>query len=419
MNEINTAILHYSAPPVVGGVEGVMLAHAQIFLKAGYPISIIAGRGDEQALPDGCDLITIPELDSQHQAILDASQELEMGQVPENFEALVDQLAQDLRMVLQPFDNLIVHNLFTKHFNLPATAALYRLLDAGDLPNCIAWCHDFTWTSSHSRSKVHSGYPWDSLREYRDDITYVVVSAARQEELADLYGCPANDIRVVYNGVEPQILLGLSPQGTKLVERLDLLSSDLILLMPVRVTQAKNIEFALKVVAALKESGLHPKLILTGPPDPHDQQSMDYFRSLQDLRRELGVEAEMRFIFESGPQPDEPLLIDLPVVGDLFRVSDLMFMPSHREGFGMPVLEAGLVGIPVVTTPVPAAVEIGGQEVVSFARSQDATQVAAIILEWMQSSPIHQLRRRVRQRYTWGKIFERDIKPMLAGRYEG
>lgn len=415
MSEINTAILHYSAPPVVGGVEGVMLAHAQIFLKAGYPISIIAGRGDGQALPEGCDLITIPELDSQHQAILEASQELELGRVPENFEALVDQLVQDLRAVLQPFDNLIVHNLFTKHFNLPATAALYRLLDAGDLPNCIAWCHDFTWTSSHSRSKVHSGYPWDFLREYRDDITYVVVSAARQEELADLYGCPADDIRVVYNGVEPQILLGLSPQGKELVERLDLLSSDLILLMPVRVTQAKNIEFALKVVAALKESGLHPKLILTGPPDPHDQQSMDYFRSLQDLRRELGVEAEMRFIFESGPQPDEPLLIDLPVVGDLFRVSDLMFMPSHREGFGMPVLEAGLVGIPVVTTPVPAAVEIGGQQVVSFARSQDAAQVAAIILEWIQSSPVHRLKRRVRQRYTWEKIFERDIKPMLAG----
>lgn len=416
MSEIKTATLHYSAPPVVGGVEGVMLAHAQTFLKAGYPISIIAGRGDQQALPDGCDLITIPELDSQHQAILQAGQELEQGRVPEDFDELVDRLVQELRPVLQPFDNLIVHNLFTKHFNLPATTALYRLLDAGELPNCIAWCHDFTWTSSHSRSRVHPGYPWDLLRAYRPEIVYVVVSAARQTELAGLYGCPADDIRVVYNGVEPQILLGLSPQGFELVERLDLLSSDLILLMPVRVTQAKNIEFALKVVASLKESGLKPKLILTGPPDPHDEQSMDYFRSLQDLRRELGVEAEMRFIFESGPQPDEPLLIDLPVVGELFRVSDLMFMPSHREGFGMPVLEAGLVGIPVVTTPVPAAVEIGDQQVISFDRKQNAAQVAAQILDWARSSAVHQLRRRVRQRYTWEQIFESDIKPLLAGR---
>ena len=415
MSQINTAILHYSAPPVVGGVEGVMLAHAQAFLDAGYPITMIAGRGEQQALPQACDLILIPELDSQHPDILQAGQELEQGRVPQNFETLVDRLVQALRPILKPFDNLMVHNLFTKHFNLPATASLYRLLDEGDLPNCIAWCHDFTWTSSHSRSKVHSGYPWDLLRNHRDEITYVVVSVARQEELADLYGCPLEDIGVVYNGVDPRLLFGLSPQGQELVQRLDLLNSDLILLMPVRVTQAKNIEFALEVVAALKETGLRPKLILTGPPDPHDQESMQYFHSLQELRHELEVDAEMRFIFESGPEPDEPLLIDLPVVGDLFRVSDLMFMPSHREGFGMPVLEAGLLGVPVVTTPVPAAVEIGGQQVISFARSQDAGRVAAKIVDWAQSSRVYQLRRRVRQRYTWDQIFATDIRPLLSG----
>ncbi|NIV33879.1 MAG: hypothetical protein GWN58_31850, partial [Anaerolineae bacterium] len=75
-------------------------------------------------------------------------------------------------------------------------------------------------------------------------------------------------------------------------------------------------------------------------PDPHDAASMAYFRSLQDLREELGVEEEMRFVFESGPDPDRGYIIDASVVGDLFRVSDLMFMPSHREGFAMPVLEA-------------------------------------------------------------------------------
>jgi glycosyltransferase involved in cell wall biosynthesis len=415
MSDIKTAFLHYSAPPVVGGVEGVMLAHAQTFLEAGYPVSMIAGRGDKQALPSGCDLILVPELDSQHASILQVAQELERGNVPADFDPLVERLVEALGPILQSFDNLIVHNLFTKHFNLAATAALYRLLEAGDLTNCIAWCHDFTWTSSHSRPKVHSGYPWDLLRTYRSDMTYVVVSVARQAELAGLYGCPTEDIRVVYNGVDPQVLFGFSPQGGELIERLNLLGSDLILLMPVRVTQAKNIEFALQVVAALKDAGQNPKLILTGPPDPHEEASMDYYHSLQDLRRQLGVESEMRFIYESGPQPDEPLFIDLPVVGDLFRASDLMFMPSHREGFGMPVLEAGLLGIPVVTTAVPAAVEIGGQQVISFARSENAPQVAAKIIDWAESSPVHQLRRRVRQRYTWKQIFASDIEPLLVG----
>jgi glycosyltransferase involved in cell wall biosynthesis len=140
---------------------------------------------------------------------------------------------------------------------------------------------------------------------------------------------------------------------------------------------------------------------------------MAYFHSLQDLRRRSGVEAEMRFVFESGADPGEPYLISAHVVGDLYRVSDLMFMPSHREGFAMPVLEAGLAGVAVVCTAVPAAVEIGGADVILFDKSDEPGHLAARLLAWAESSPAHRLRRRVRQNYTWQAIFRRDIEPLL------
>jgi glycosyltransferase involved in cell wall biosynthesis len=342
------------------------------------------------------------------------SARLEQGEVPAEFDQMASQLASVLTPVLGAADNVIVHNVFTKHFNLPLTAALSHLLEAGTIRHCIAWCHDFTWTSPSSGSKVHPGYPWDLLRTFRPDVTYVVVSQRRQRELATLFGCPAEQIRVVYNGVDPGVLLGLSDEGHALASRLGALNSDLVLLMPVRVTRAKNIEYALQVVAALKTQGCRPKLILTGPPDPHDAESMAYFRSLQALRLELGLEEEMRFAYESGPDPEQGLSIDATVVGDLFRTSDLMFMPSHREGFAMPVLEAGLVGVPVVCTDVPAAVEIGGDDVILFDERDGPDQLATRILAWAESSPVHRLRRRVRQEYTWQAIFERDIKPLLA-----
>jgi glycosyltransferase involved in cell wall biosynthesis len=196
---------------------------------------------------------------------------------------------------------------------------------------------------------------------------------------------------------------------------LDLLESDLVLLMPVRVTRAKNIEYALHLTAALKARGCRLKLVVTGPPDPHDGDSMAYFHGLQALRQQLGVEEEMRFVFESGLDPDQPFTIDEQVVGDLFRVSDVMFMPSHREGFGMPVLEAGLVGVPVLSTDVPAAEEIGGSDVIVFDAARDPAQVAKQILTWAESDPVYHLRRRVRQHYTWNAIFQRDIKPLLDG----
>jgi glycosyltransferase involved in cell wall biosynthesis len=101
------------------------------------------------------------------------------------------------------------------------------------------------------------------------------------------------------------------------------------------------------------------------------------------------------------------------MVGDLFRVGDVMFMPSHREGFGMPVLEAGLVGIPVMCTDVPAAEEIGGGDVIIFDADQEPARLAQQILKWGEENSIHLMRRRVRQLYTWDSIFQRDIKPLL------
>jgi glycosyltransferase involved in cell wall biosynthesis len=412
-----TAILHYTAPPVIGGVEAVIGEHARVFVRAGYPVTIVAGRGEESALPPGAEFTRIPAMDSRYREIEAASERLERGEVPDAFDDLVDRLIEPLKAVLGRLDTVIVHNVFTKHFNLPLTAALHRLLDEGAIGCCIAWCHDFTWTSPNSRSQVHPGYPWDLLRTRRPDTTYVVVSEQRQEKLAALFDCPPDEIRVVYNGVEPATLLGLSDEGSGLIERLGLLQSDLVLLMPVRVTRAKNVEYALRVVVALKAQGCNPKLVLTGPPDPHDGESMAYFRSLQALRRELDVEAEMRFVFESGPDPEQPYTIDEQVVGDLYRVSDVMFMPSHREGFGMPVLEAGLIGVPVVCSGgVPAAQEIGSGDVIRFDVDERPARLAERILAWAAGNPTYHLRRRVRQTYTWQEIFRRDIRPLLGCR---
>lgn len=408
------AFLHYTAPPVVGGVEGVIEAHVRTFLRAGYAVAVIAGRGEEHALPAEAGFLPVAQIDTQHPEIAAMSAELEQGKMPSTFDRMVDAIAAGLRTKLSRFSDVIVHNAFTKRFNLPLTAALFRLLDGGSIAHCIAWCHDVGWASDHSLPNLHSGYPWDLLRTYRPDVSYVVVSQQRKRELAGLFDCPPEEISVVYNGVNPGSLLGLTEEGQALMERLGLLSSALILLMPVRVTQAKNIQLALRVLAALKAQGWDVKLVLTGPPDPHDDKSMAYFGELQALRRDLGVESEMRFVYESGPQSEDGFTIDMPVVADLLRVADVVFMPSHREGFGMPVLEAGLAGKPIVCTDVPAAREIGGEDVTLIDPEGDLERIARRIASLIDS-PVHRLRRRVRKEYTWQAIFERDIEPLLEG----
>jgi glycosyltransferase involved in cell wall biosynthesis len=408
------AFLHYSAPPVIGGVESVILAHDRLFIESGYPTAIVAGKGEKEALPSGTEFIRIHELDSQHPRILELSYELERGHVPAYFDAMVTQLVRVLASILRPMDHIFVHNVFTKHFNLPLTVAFFRLLDQGLLRHCIAWCHDITWTSPNSRSKVYAGYPWDLLRTHRSEVTYVTVSQERQRELANLFGCAPEHIQVIYNGVDPKELLGLSDFGLALIDRLNLWDSDFNLIMPVRVTQAKNIELALHTIAALKERGIRPKLVVTGPPDPHDRLNMEYFQSLLSLRQQLGVIDEVRFVYESGPVAAKTFTVEMPVVSELLRVSDALFMPSHREGFGMPVLEAGLASLPVFCADtVPAAREIAGQDVLMFPPNAEPAHVAELILKQIKENFVLRLRRRVRQRLTWRSIFHQQILPLL------
>jgi len=94
----------------------------------------------------------------------------------------------------------------------------------------------------------------------------------------------------------------------------------------------------------------------------------------------------------------------------------MLFMPSHREGFGMPILEAGMIGMPIFTTSIPAAEEIGGSDVTCFSTNDMADKVAGMILTWHKSSPTQTMRVRVRQNYTWQAIFQHDIRPLLNGK---
>jgi glycosyltransferase involved in cell wall biosynthesis len=94
----------------------------------------------------------------------------------------------------------------------------------------------------------------------------------------------------------------------------------------------------------------------------------------------------------------------------------MLFMPSRREGFGMPIVEAGFMGLTVIASPaVPAAEEIAGDAVMHIDLDEPAEDVAVRIWQMAQTDPRLNLRRRIRQQLTWQAIFERQIKPLLQG----
>ena len=78
------------------------------------------------------------------------------------------------------------------------------------------------------------------------------------------------------------------------------------------------------------------------------------------------------------------------------------------------MLEAGLVGIPAVCTPnVPAALEIGKEDVIIFSADHTPSELADRMVNWMRTDHQFRFRQRVRSHFTWQAIFKQQIVPML------
>ena len=80
------AILHFSSPPVVGGVENVLYKHAQLLSEADYQVSIFSGQGDK--IGESIDYKKIPLLSTKNDQILKITKTLNSGSVPDNFSAI-------------------------------------------------------------------------------------------------------------------------------------------------------------------------------------------------------------------------------------------------------------------------------------------------------------------------------------------
>jgi glycosyltransferase involved in cell wall biosynthesis len=401
-------LLHYSMPPVVGGVENILAHHARLMTEAGHSVRLIAGRGGD---PNGSiPFYHLPLADSRHPDVLAAKMQLDQGIVPAGFEQLVEQIEQELATAVSNLDILIAHNICSLHKNLALTAALRRLCAQPDAPRLIMWHHDFAWTAVNYQTELHPGWPWQLIKEDWPDVqpTHVVVSQWRQHEMIALFHLPADSIHVIPSGLNTGKFLKLEPETAELLTRLSYQEAAPRLLLPVRITRRKNIELAIRTTAALRQIMPQASLIITGPPGPHNPSNQDYFANLRQLRDSLNAQNHIHFLAEQYDHylPDA-------VIADLYRLADALILPSREEGFGIPMLEAGLVGLPTFCTDIAPLRELGGENATYFSPDSDPADLAAIVAEKLQNDALYQQRVQIRNHYTWPSIYRQRIAPLL------
>ncbi|MCB0324907.1 MAG: glycosyltransferase family 4 protein, partial [Bdellovibrionales bacterium] len=383
------ALLHFATPPVVGGVESVMGHHARLFADAGHTVRVLGGRGD--TVDPRVPFVAIPHADSQHPEVLAAKQALDQGIVPPNFETLTATILASLNQALAGVDFLFAHNVLTMAKNVMLTAAVRLLLENNKSLRLIAWHHDIAATASRYQHEVHSGYPWNLLSAPWKDpgIVHVAVSEQRRKELLDLWNDSQVDVRVIASGVDPDRLHKYEEYTRQFSEQFALASANPLVLLPVRITRRKNLELALRITAALSALLPGATLVVTGPPGAHNASNRDYLEQLRTLRRELALEpptgginatdyprgvAHFLSEFSQNYLPD-------PVVADFYQAADVLLMTSNDEGFGIPLIEAGLAKLPIFCSDIPPFHEIAGKHAQYFSLDDDPEAIAARIAQ--------------------------------------
>jgi glycosyltransferase involved in cell wall biosynthesis len=182
---------------------------------------------------------------------------------------------------------------------------------------------------------------------------------------------------------------------------------DFVLIHPTRLVRRKNLELGLQVTAALSHHyQLKVAYLVTGAPDPHNADSVRYGSELRQLISKLQLNNSAYFLGDRGPLSDDD-------VRSLYAVSDALFFPSLSEGFGLPIVEAALHGLPVFCSDIPAHREIGQSVANFFELDEDPGLIAFGISEHPAVTARYLRRSALASWLDWDSIMQRHLLPLL------
>ena len=401
---MNIALLHYTCPPFVGGVEEIIRQQASLFHRYSHSVKIIAGNGGY--FTDKYEIKINPLLSSRNNSILRIQEDAERN--IDKIELFSNRIYRYLKNNLEDIDILIAHNVLTMPYNLPLTIALHKL---AEIKKIVSWNHDSPYFYE-SYNPSFDRPPWDILKKYNNRIYYVTISDSRSNEFKKLYGVQ-EDIPVIPNGIDPIRFFHLDKTTVRLIHENNLFSSDLILVQPSRLHPRKNIELSIKVLYSLHRRGVKAKLLLTGAYDPHEKKNREYYNKLYNLIKKLNLEGYVIIIAEYKFEDGEKMTADRIAMRDLYLISDLLFLPSIQEGFGIPLIEAGMIKLPVFCSNIPPFKNIGRNDVYYFNLDDSPDKIAEQIIKVTSILKPYRMYRYVISNHVWDNIYIKMIEPLM------
>jgi glycogen(starch) synthase len=234
----------------------------------------------------------------------------------------------------------------------------------------------------------------------------VTVSNAMRDELIGL-GFPAEKIRVVYNGVDPQKYSPneVSKEKTQEIRaKYGLKDDDLMILFLGRLVWIKGADKLIASMPHVLQKIPNAKLVIVGLGDMQDY--------LTRLAQNLKIQDQVKFCFEFIPEEDRIAH---------YAACDVAVFPSVYEPFGIVAIEAMSMEKPVVVgaSGVSGMREIviptGPEQCGFHINPNDPTDIAWGIIGSLENADMRRQlglngRKRVLKEFTWDEIAKKTIK---------
>jgi len=254
---------------------------------------------------------------------------------------------------------------------------------------------DVTWLRQPETVPTVTRLLWKTLvplsaRHARRVVACTEVAAA---EIADDLAIARSQIDVVPLG--PGTLPTAAPRPESELRARFGLGDGPILLAVSALSAHKNVEILVEAMPALRQA--FPDVVLVVPGNP-TQRGV----GLAERARDLGVSEAIVF----------PGWVEAGDLEGLYGAAACFVLPSFREGFGMPLLEAMVRGVPIACSNASALPEVGGDAALYFAPDRPAEVVGAISRILGDPKFAAELVERGRRRqllFTWSRAAEETL----------
>jgi glycosyltransferase involved in cell wall biosynthesis len=217
-----------------------------------------------------------------------------------------------------------------------------------------------------------------------------VSEASKRDLIREMRVRDPGKVRAIPNGVS-ELFLNAAPRPDRPPSRQP------VILYVGRMDPYKNLEMLVRALDLLRRVHQVPATLkIVGPPDPR-------YTAADRLARDLGLADRVRW---TGYLSDDALV-------DAYRQADILAHPSRYEGFGLQVIEAMAIGLPVVCTDAGALPEITGEAAIRTGPADTpgfAAALARVLTQPALARSMVEAGRRRAAAFTWRRAAAATIE---------